>query len=66
MKQQDIQEFIERAYAEYQADDGKLSQYLWDNLDNNNISPAALWDTFNAGFTPIDIYINQEIINNGN
>ena len=65
MKHQDIQGWIERAYAEFQANDTRLSQIVWDNLDDYDISPAALWDAFNAGFTPVDIYINQEIINNG-
>jgi|GEM_PF-6241783 len=57
------QELIEKAYDEFKRDDTQLSRDIWDNLDNNNISPSGLWAAFEAGFIPVDIYINQEIIN---
>lgn len=63
MSSKTIQGWIERAYAEYLIDSTQLSADTWSNLDDHDISPAALWCAFKAGFTPIDIYINQEIIN---
>lgn len=63
MKTKRIMELIERAYGQFMSGKDLLDLNTWNNLNNLNISPAGLWSAFEAGFTPTDIYINQEIIN---
>jgi len=40
---------------------GEMRLTTWMQLDDARISPAQLWDHFENGLAPVDIFINPTI-----